>query len=168
MLTICCQYDNILSMKNAESKNPAAETIPLLVADVFQLAGAFRRWGDSIAGEVGQTQASWQVLSAGCAGDRTVPQLARRLGLSRQGVQRSADRLVSDGLAEYAANLDNQRSPHVRLTGRGKQALAKLTAAAGAYHKELSEGLSRNELESALVVLRKLCMHLERDASKAE
>ncbi|MGC1781627.1 MAG: MarR family transcriptional regulator [Acidobacteriaceae bacterium] len=153
--------------KTAESKL-SRDTIPLLVADVFQLAGAFRRWGDSIAAEVGQTQARWQVLSAASVGDRTVAQLARRLGLSRQGVQRAADLLVADGLAQYAENPHNERSPHLRLTKTGTQSLATLTAAASAYHQQLAEGLSMKELETALVVLRKLRMQLERDASEAE
>jgi DNA-binding MarR family transcriptional regulator len=153
--------------KTAESKL-SRDTIPFLVADIYQLAGAFRRWGDSIAAEVGQTQTRWQVLSAASAGDRTVAELARRLGISRQGVQRTADLLVTDGLVQYAKNPDNERSPHLCLTRAGTQSLATLTAAAGAYHEQLAEGLTMKELEIALVVLRKLRMQLERDASEPE
>ncbi len=153
--------------KTADSKL-SRDTIPLLVAEIYQLAGAFRRWGNSIAADVGQTQARWQVLSAASVGDPTVAQLARRLGLSRQGVQRTADLLVEDGLAQYSNNPNNERSPRLRLTHAGKKALGTLTAAATAYHAELAAGLSREELEIALVVLRKFRMQLESDASGAE
>lgn len=149
--------------KKSTNKPSAADLIPLIVADVYQLAGAFRRWGDTIAGKAGQTQARWQVLSAASVGNSTVAQVARRLGLARQGVQRMADLLVTDGLAEYAYNHNNVRSPHLRLTQRGKELLDTLTKTAVAYHKELAEGLSTQELQTALVVLRKLCMQLDRD-----
>ncbi|HEX4020418.1 MAG TPA: helix-turn-helix domain-containing protein [Acidobacteriaceae bacterium] len=143
-----------------------AELIPLLVADVYQLAGAFRQWGDGIAGEVGQTQARWQVLSAASVGGRTVAQLARRLGYARQSVQRTADLLVTDGLAKYASNMDHRKSPHLELTQHGDDALKTLTAAAGQEHKKLAAaasaaGVNTTELQTALDVIRQMCAAME-------
>src|ERR1700691_433139 len=130
--------------------------IPLIVADVFELAGSFRELGDKIAGKVGQTQARWQVLSAAAGGDKTVPQIARRLGYARQSVQRVVDILAMDGVAEYFPNPDHQRSPLVRLTAEGGTQLRKLTAAAGHMHRKLARGLHAKDLETALRVLRTL------------
>ena len=132
------------------------ELIPLIVADVFELAGSFREFGDSIAGKVGQTQARWQVLSAASTGDKTVPQIARRLGYARQSVQRVADLLVADEIVQYVPNPDHQRSPLVRLSGKGERQLRKLTAAADHMHRQLARGFDPNELAVALRVLRKL------------
>jgi len=134
----------------------------LLIADVYELAGSFRELGDTIARKVGQTEARWQVLSAASTGDKTVPQIARRLGYARQSVQRVVDLLVENGVSQYVANPDHKRSPLVRLTGKGETQLRKLTAAADHMHRQLARGLDPHELAVVLRVLRSL-----RDAIRA-
>jgi DNA-binding MarR family transcriptional regulator len=134
----------------------APEMIPLLVADVFELSAAFRRAGDKIAKKVGQTQARWQVLSAASNGDKSVPQIARRLGYARQSVQRVVDLLVSEGVAEYVSNPDHKSSALVRLTGEGERQLRKLTNAADRLHSRMAEELDSKDLGVALRVLRSL------------
>ena len=141
----------------------AKDLIPLLVADIYELAGAFRESGEAIAQTVGQTQARWQVLSAASTGDLTVPQIARRLGYARQSVQRVLDLLVEDGVVEVAGNPDHKRSPLVRLTRKGEGQLAQLSTAADESHRRLAQGLKRKKLETALTVLRGL-----RDALREE
>ena len=84
--------------------------LPLLIADLFEAAGAMRRRGDQIAAVAGQTQARWQVLSVLSDGHWTVPQVARRLGVSRQAVQRIVDELRNDGLVGLKPNPDHERS----------------------------------------------------------
>jgi len=134
----------------------APEIIPLLVADVFELAAAFRRAGEDIAKKVGQTQARWQVLSNASTSDKSVPQLARRLGYARQSVQRVVDLLVSESVAEYVTNPDHKRSALVRLTGEGHRQLRKLTAAADQMQRGMARELSREDLTTTVRVLRAL------------
>ena len=74
---------------NIEAKPQAS--IPILVADIYELAGRLRERGEAIAKTVGQTQAHWQVMSAASAEPHSVPQIARILGVTRQNVQRIAD-----------------------------------------------------------------------------
>src|SRR5271163_320601 len=121
-------------MSNAT--NPQA-LVPVIIADIYQLAGRFREYGEAIARTVGQTQARWQVMSAASAEPRTVPQIARRLGVTRQNVQRIADLLVTESWARFEANPDHRGSPYLVLGKRGRDALAKLTKAADAYHAKL-------------------------------
>src|SRR6185295_19463465 len=97
--------------------------VPLIVADIYELAGRFRDRGEAIARGVGQTQARWQVMSAASAEPRTVPQIARRLGVSRQNVQRIADLLVAESSASFEANPDHRGSPHLALSKRGRDVL---------------------------------------------
>jgi len=95
--------------------------LPLIVADVYELAGRFRAEGESIAATVRQTQARWQVMSAASAEPLSVPRIARVLGVTRQNVQRIADLLVEEGSAQYQDNPDHRASPHLilaRPTGR--------------------------------------------------
>jgi DNA-binding MarR family transcriptional regulator len=118
-----------------------AVLIPLVAADIYELAGAFRRRGERIASGVGQTQARWQVLSAASDHPRTVPQLARILGVSRQNVQRIADLMVNEALATFTDNPDHRTSPHLALTEKGQRTVAGLTRAAGARHGALAPKL---------------------------
>lgn len=136
--------------------------IPLLVADVYELAGLFRREGERIARTVGRTQGQWQVLSAASAGSKTVAQIARRLGYARQSVQRTADQLVRDRLALYAQNPDHKRSPYLELTNSGREVLERLTRAAQSSHTSLSRKIDPKDAQAALRVMRSLCAVLNK------
>jgi DNA-binding MarR family transcriptional regulator len=129
---------------NVEAKPQAV--IPIIVADIYELAGRLRERGEAIAATVGQTQARWQVLSAASAEPHTVPQIARVLGVTRQNVQRIADLLVAEGSAEYWNNPNHRASPHLVLTKRGRTAFEQLMKAAGGFHGRLARKLSSSEV----------------------
>jgi DNA-binding MarR family transcriptional regulator len=120
--------------------------VPIIVADIYELAGRLREYGETIARTIGQTQARWQVMSAASAKSRTVPQIARILGVTRQNVQRIADMLVADGSAAYQDNPDHRTSPHLVLTSRGRAALDRLSKAASGYHARLARKLPPSEV----------------------
>jgi DNA-binding MarR family transcriptional regulator len=112
---------------NDEERNLA---IQRLAAELFEVAGAMRRDGEAIARRVGQTQARWQVMWIAAAGGLTVPAIARRLGVTRQNVQRIANDLVAEGLASFDANPDHRRSPLLTLTPPGSAVLDEINRAA--------------------------------------
>jgi DNA-binding MarR family transcriptional regulator len=143
------------------------DLIPLIVADIYELAGRFRDDGDAVAQTVGQTQARWQVMSAASADPLTVPQIARRLGVSRQNVQRIADLLVKEKWASFEANPDHKGSPYLVLNARGRDALAKITKAAGQSHAQLARKLSGTDVGALHRGLRRLIQALnDRDSPK--
>ncbi|HEX4111090.1 MAG TPA: MarR family transcriptional regulator [Stellaceae bacterium] len=142
----------------------AAAQIPLIVADIYELAGLLRARGDRIAAAIGQTQARWQVLSAASDQPLSVPRIARRLGLTRQAVQRIADLLVGENLAGYADNPDHKASPHLVLTKSGRDTLARLTKTARAGHQELAAKLEGVELPALRRDLRALLAALNGSA----
>src|SRR6202050_3032143 len=115
------------------SRAKAEKQVPIVVADIYELAGRLRGHGEAIAATVGQTQARWQVLSAASGRPQTVPQIARVLGVTRQNVQRIADLLVAEGAAEYRGNPDHRASPHLILTKSGRTALRGIPQASGGY-----------------------------------
>ena len=139
----------------------AAGIVPRLVADVFHLAGAFRRRGEAIAGQSGRTQAEWQLLSAVSDGARTVPQIARRLGYTRQSVQRTADHLHAKSLVRFTRNPDHKKSALVEMTGEWGQALDRMTRAADDFHRELASQVDFRAVVEAEALLRKLCDALD-------
>lgn len=83
-------------------------------------------------------------------------QLARRLGLTRQSVQRLADALERDDLLRYAPNPNHQRSPRIVLTAAGEDALARLSAAAAKWEDPLASRLTRGDVEQARSFIRAL------------
>ncbi len=95
----------------------------LLIADVYELAGASRRTSEAMAATVGQTVARWHVLSVISDGPRSVASAARRLGLARQSVQRVADRLVAEGLVVIEPDPADARAPRLALTRPGRRVL---------------------------------------------
>ncbi|MEU1011012.1 MarR family winged helix-turn-helix transcriptional regulator [Streptomyces sp. NPDC005890] len=139
----------------------------LLVADVFEAAGALRRLGERTADAEGLTQARWQVLSVVSEDPLTVPQAARRLGVSRQNVQRVANDLVAFGLAAYASNPDHRGSPLLTLTPRGKTSLARLTDRAAQLHRTLFATIPEGEIRAARATLRRLLAELDRHEGTA-
>lgn len=132
------------------------QTLALVVADVFELAGTFRRQGERFAGETGQTQARWQLISVLSEGDWTVSDAARRLGVSRQAVQRIADTIVSEGLARYDDNPAHRRASLVRLTRKGRDALAAITERSSGWRADVAAKLGAAELDALHGTLRKL------------
>ncbi len=132
------------------------DDLPLLIADVFECAGALRRSGDAIAARAGQTQARWQVLSVVSEGDWTVSDAARRLGVSRQNVQRIADALVADGLVAPEANPRHRRAPLLRLTPAGADVLAAITKASRPWQRTALAEVDPDDLAATRRVLQTL------------
>jgi DNA-binding MarR family transcriptional regulator len=146
-------------MNAADKSDPGL--IPLMIADIYELAGGFRDQGEAIARAVGQTQARWQVMSAASADPRTVPQIARRLGVTRQNVQRIADLLVAENWAAFAANPDHRGSPFLVLNKRGQAALAEITRAATKSHAALAKRLGNSDIGALHRGLRRLIAALD-------
>src|SRR5215472_12948028 len=93
-----------------------------VVLETFRVNGLLLAAGGEIAAREGLTAARWQVLGAVALAGRplTVPQIARRMGLTRQAVQVSVNQLRAEGLAEARDNLDHRRSPLIGLTELGR------------------------------------------------
>jgi DNA-binding MarR family transcriptional regulator len=167
-MTILNHDDKILSRRqtkvcNANDADLRAEEVDRLVADVLECAGALRRYGDALTRPLGQTEVRWAVLSVLSGGARTVPQVARRLGVTRQSVQRVANLLAAEGLIESVANPDNARSPLFRLSKRGEEVLTAITRAADPWLRRVGEELSLEDLRRARAALA-ILMHFARGA----
>lgn len=133
-----------------------ADEMALLVADVYEAAGLLRRSGEAIAAAEGQTQARWQLLSVVSGAPLSVAQAARRLGVSRQAVQRVANELVRDELAAFRTNPDHRSSPLLALTPTGQDVLSRITSRATEVHEALTTGIAPGEIADARALLRRL------------
>ena len=130
-----------------------------LLTEARELTEAFRGLRDSIAQEEGMTASRWELLAAATRRATTVSRHARALELTRQSVQRTADRLVEDGHARFEANPDHRRSPLLRVTNQGEEVAKSLDRKLKERFENLEslEGLTEpEEIESAILTLRAL------------
>ena len=137
-----------------------------VVLRTFRANGLFLAAGDLLAAEEGLTSARWQVLGALALSGRplTVPQIARRMGLTRQSVQASVNRLRGDALIEADENPDHRRSPLMRLTELGRKKYAGLQRRQVAWVNALAAGLGVSELATTARVLEELSDRLTNNA----
>ncbi|HEY8201916.1 MAG TPA: MarR family transcriptional regulator [Actinomycetota bacterium] len=149
-------------------RTPSGEAATRVILSTFRVNGLLLAAGDTLASEQGGlTSARWQVLGAiALAGQPlTVPQIARRMGLTRQSVHSTVNRLVGDGLAERISNADHRRSQLVRLTDRGRAAYSAIDARQAAWVNHLAEGIGRQQLDAAADLLDELSRRLEADST---
>lgn len=114
-----------------------SKKVETLFAELFEAAGIGRHWGETLASREGLTQARWQTMWIAATGNLTVPQIARRLGVSRQSIQRVVNDVVAEGLASYQPNPDHKASPLIVLTASGEEALQRINTAVERDHQQL-------------------------------
>jgi DNA-binding MarR family transcriptional regulator len=129
-----------------------------LILRMFRANGAFLAAGDRLAAEEGLSAARWQVLGAIELEGRplTVPQIARRMGLTRQSVQALVNRLFRETLVATVENPDHRRSPLIRLTDLGRAKYEALDRRQITWVNELAAGLDAAALSAAADVLQEL------------
>ncbi len=128
----------------------------LLMADVYELAGLSRRISGRDAARIGATGPQWQVLSVLDGGPATVPKLAQRLGMTRQGVQRVVNELMASGAARRHVDDGHLRSPRIELTSNGSRVLAALWEATAPHRERVlaQADIGADELDSARTTIR--------------
>jgi DNA-binding MarR family transcriptional regulator len=144
-------------------RTASGEAATEVILSTFRANGLLVAAGDLLSAEEGLTSARWQVLGAIALAERplTVPQIARRMGLTRQSVHATVNRLLEDGLLELAANAEHRRSQLVRLTEAGSARYAAISERQTAWVNQLADGIDRSSLDTAAQVLRELCRRLE-------
>ncbi|SRR6266542_2738778 len=149
--------------ETVETRMSEGEKATEVILSTFRANGLLLAAGDRLAAEHGLTSARWQVLGAIALAQRplTVPQIARRMGLTRQTVHTTVSRLLADGLVELVPNADHRRSQLVRLTELGEARYRAIDEKQAAWVNELAAGLRRSELETTRRVLGELCKRLE-------
>jgi DNA-binding MarR family transcriptional regulator len=146
-----------------ENRTPAGAAATEVILSVFKVNGLLVTSGDQLSASEDLTSARWQVLGAIALADRplTVPQIARRMGLTRQSVHATVKRLVEGGLVELLPNADHRRSRLVRLTDLGERRYAAIDSRQIGWVNRLTHGLGRTDLEMAARVLQELSARLE-------
>ena len=119
----------------------------------FRLNGQFLGLAEQLARPIGLTAARWQVLGAVLRDPLTVAGIARAMGITRQSVQRLADLLEAEGLAEYVPNPSHRRAKLLRPTEAGYTAVRAIDPAHAVAARRLAAELGPDELARAVDAL---------------
>lgn len=112
--------------------------------------GALSSAGDDLVADLGLSTARVQLLEVlAASGPRSVSQISRGLGLSRQAVQRVADDLAALDLAVYRRNPDHARAQLLAMTEQGKVAQVEAARRKALWLASLAQGLTPAWLEMA-------------------
>ena len=138
-----------------------------LILQTFRLHGALIAAGDRLTSAVDLTAARWQVLSSVVRAAQAGPvsHVARDMGLTRQAVQRIADHLVADGLLAFAPNPHHKRAPRLVATPEGREVFTRIAALQVPWVNALARGVSREDIATAMAVLKELEARLAAPAS---
>lgn len=144
-------------------KIKAARAFSELTLESFRLNGRLLATGDELARDLHMTSARWQVLGTLVLAGQpiTVAEIARRMGLARQSVQRTADGLAASKLVHFVTNPAHPRWQLVAATPAGLKVHRKLEARRETWALKLLADIPAHDLITATNVLRNLRSRLD-------
>jgi DNA-binding MarR family transcriptional regulator len=134
-----------------------------VVITTFRLNARLMEAAQDLAVEGGLTAAWWQVLGGVLDEPRTVADIGRRMGMTRQGVQRIADLLAERGLAEYRPNPAHRRAKLLACTEAGYWAIRRISIHQHPWAARIGAEVGAAELRAALATMQRLVASLEAD-----
>jgi DNA-binding MarR family transcriptional regulator len=132
-----------------------------VIVTTFRLNGRLLDIAQGLAAEGGITAAWWQVLGGILDEPHTVAEIGRRIGLTRQAVQRIADLLVDRGLAEYRPNPNHRRANLLVCSEAGYWAIRRIALAQHPWANRIGAGVGAADLSRALTTMQRLLAALE-------
>jgi DNA-binding MarR family transcriptional regulator len=141
----------------------AGEVLTELILTTFRLNGRLMDAAQEMAEKGGITAAWWQVLGGVLDQPRSVAQIGRLMGMTRQGVQRVADLLVAKQLAEYRPNPAHRRAKLLACTEAGYWAIRRIGLVQRPFAARIGAQVGTGQLRAALTTMRHLVAVLEAD-----
>jgi DNA-binding MarR family transcriptional regulator len=137
-----------------------------VVLTTFRLNARLLEAAEVMAAEGGLTAAWWQVLGGVLDEPRTVAEIGRRMGMTRQGVQRVANLLVEHDLAEFRPNPAHRRAKLLACTEAGYWAIRRISLVQHPWADRIGSDVGAADLRAALDTMRRLVELLEDDESR--
>jgi DNA-binding MarR family transcriptional regulator len=147
----------------------SSDPITQLILAIIRANSRLILRGDQLTAPLGLTSARWQVLGrvAETGAGRSVSELARDLGVSRQGVQRICTELVAEGTLAYQPNPRHKRAKLVVFTAEGHRLYDRAMAVQAPWAQSLAENLTPEQITSATIALGVLTRRLEEELEAA-
>lgn len=139
------------------------QTFTQIVLELFKLNGLLVAEGDQITKEHALSSARWKILGALALSPHpmTVPQIANKMGQTRQSVQRLADAMQKDGFLDYQENPNHKRAKFVVLTNKGEKIYKLLERKQIPWANSSSANISAEDMDVTLSVLKKMAKAFE-------
>ena len=142
-------------------QSDAGAVLTQIILATFRLNARVLEAAQELAAAGGLTAAWWQVLGGVLDGPRTVAQIGREMGVSRQGVQRIADLLVDRHLAEYRENPAHRRAKLLACTEAGYWAIRRISMVTHPWSDTIAGEIGVDDLRQTLDTMRRLVDLLE-------
>lgn len=149
------------------TRTPEGDALTALVQPVFELNGELLAAASDITTPHRLTPAWWLVLDVTLVKPLPVSEIARRIGLARQSVQRVADVVVAKGWGQYQPNPSHRRAKLLHPTTEGRQVLASLREEQHAWANAVGQEVGLEDLELALEIVRRVSRASRRQRDKA-
>jgi DNA-binding MarR family transcriptional regulator len=145
----------------APSQSEAGAALTELILLVFRLNGRLLEAAERMAEVGGLTAARWQVLAGVLDEPRPVAEIARRMGLTRQSVQRLANVLVEEGFASWEPNPRHRRAKLLRASPAAYAAIGQISAVQHPWSSELGAAVGERALARATETVQRLLAALD-------
>ena len=143
---------------------PAGTALTDMILTTFRLNARLMEAAQELAAAGGITAAWWQVLGGVLDQPRTLAEIGRQMGMTRQGVRRVADLLVAEGLAELRPNPAHRRAQLLACTEAGYWAIRQISIAQHPWAETVGSRVGADELAAATATMRQLVAVLEADS----
>ncbi|MGO1974176.1 MAG: MarR family winged helix-turn-helix transcriptional regulator [Propionibacteriaceae bacterium] len=145
------------------TQTSGGELLTSMIMTVFELNGHLMGIAEDFAAAGGITATWWRVLGGVLDEPHSVAEVGRRMGMTRQGVQRVADQLVERGLAEYRPNPGHRRAKLLACTEAGYFAVRQISVAQHPWANRVGGEVGDDQLAESLATLRRLMAALAAD-----
>ncbi len=140
----------------APKLSDAGDALTELILETFRLNARLLEVAQERAAAGGLTAAWWQVLGGVIDEPRSVADVGRKMGVTRQAVQRIADLLVERGLAEYRINPAHRRAKLLACTEAGYWAIRRISVEQRPWADEVGAQIGTEALQQARATMRAL------------
>lgn len=145
-------------------RSPDGQTLTEIIVETFRLNGRLLESGDAMTKDLRLSSARWQVLAAIDGEPLTVAEIARRMGLRRQSVQRTVNSLRSAGFVSLQTNPNHRRAKLIELTEMGFEALQEVYRRQAVWVNDLAIGIPVEDLDRTLKTMATVRSRLERSS----
>jgi DNA-binding MarR family transcriptional regulator len=134
-----------------------------VIVTTFRLNRSLLDVAEGLAADGEITAAWWQVMGGILDEPHTIPEIGRRMGMTRQAVQRVAHLLVDRGLAEYRPNPNHRRSNLLACTKTGYWAIRRIALAQHPWANGIGAEVGAFGLGQTLKTMQRILSALEAD-----
>jgi DNA-binding MarR family transcriptional regulator len=134
-----------------------------VVITTFRLNRGLLDVAEGLATDGEITAAWWQVIGGILDEPRTIPEIGRRMGITRQAVRRVADLLVDRGLVEYRPNPNHRRANLLACTEAGDWAIRRIAVSQHPWANRVGAQVGAHGLRQTLSTMERILSALQAD-----